>query len=333
MKKLEASYPLPLKIKGMGHYMPSRIVSSSELEEKCGLEPGWCERKQGVKERRWIEDETIISMAAEAAKEAITNSGITLSEIDLIINASQSNEQAIPENGALIQEVIGAGNSGIPCLSITAACLGFIVAMDLSSNLLMQGHYQNILIITSEITSFNLDFNNPNVSTLMGDGAAAAVVTKASENDSSAIHSVLMETYSEASNVSSAFKGKIQNTLFNKKMVKTGFGFDYDPQSLQTTAMKYNQKFLARLWPMSARNTIKLVIPNQASRFVLDMMKFVFPAEKIMGIIDRFGNCGSVGYPLALYCAIKQKRIQRGDWILMQGIGAGFSLVGTVFTY
>jgi 3-oxoacyl-[acyl-carrier-protein] synthase-3 len=317
----------------MGGYLPERIISSSELEKKYGLEPGWCERKQGVRDRRWVEDETVSFMAAEAAKEAVANAGMSLTDIDLIINASQSIEQAVPENGTLMQRALGLGNSGIPCMSVTSACLGFMVAMDLGSSLLMVERYRNILIITSEITSFNLDFDNPNVFTLMADGAAAAVLTRTPAGESSGIHAVLMETYSEASHVSSVCKQPVSNTLFNKNIPSEGLAFDYNPQSLQTTAMKYNQKFLARLWPMSNRDAIKLVIPNQASRFVLDMMKFVFPADRIMGVIDRFGNCGAAGYPLALYEAIRQKRIHRGDLVLMQGIGAGFSLEGMVFAY
>jgi 3-oxoacyl-[acyl-carrier-protein] synthase-3 len=333
MNKPKVKHPLPIKIAGIGGYFPERIVRSSELEKQYGLEAGWCGRKQGVREHRWVEDETISFMAAETAKKAVANAGMSLADIDLIINASQSFEQAVPENGALIQLALGLGNSGIPCMSVISACLGFMVAMDLSPGLLMVEHYRNILIITSEITSLNLDFNNPNLFTLMGDEVAAAVVTSPPAGENSGIYAVLMETYSEASHVSSVCRQPIPNTLFNKNVPSQGLGFDYNPQNLQTTAMKYNQKFLARLWPMSNKDAIKPVIPNQASRFVLDMMKFVFPADKIMGIIDLFGNTSTVGYPMALAEAIKIKRIERGDLVLMIGIGAGFPLMGMVFTY
>jgi len=97
--------------------------------------------------------------------------------------------------------------------------------------------------------------------------------------------------------------------------------------------MKYNRKFLAKLWPTAGKDSISLVIPNQSSRLALDMMKFIFPPGKILGIIDRFGNTGAVGYPLALYEAIKEKKIQRGDMVLMTGMGAGFSIFGMVLTY
>lgn len=322
-----------MKIAGVGRYLPKHIVSSRELEERCGLEPGWCERKQGVRERRWVEDETVSFMAAEAAKEAVANAGMSLADIDLIIGTSQASDQAIPAGSSLVQQELGLGDSGIPCMNITAACLGFIVAMDLSANLLMVGRYRNILILTSEITSFNMDFNNPNVCTLMGDGAAAAVVTRPLPGESSGIHAVHMETYSEAAQASSIYRGPVRNTLFNKNLPSSGMEFDYDPQGIQTAAMKYNQKFLAKLWPMSNKDIIKLIIPNQASRFSIDMMKFVFPADRIMGVIDRYANCGAVGYPLALYEAISRDRIQGGDMVLMQGGGAGFSLVGMVFVY
>lgn len=333
MSNMSARYPLPLKITGIGRYLPKQIVSSSELEKKCGLEPGWCERKQGVRERRWVKDESISFMAVEAAKEAIADAGIDLLEIDLIICASQTVQQALPETGALIQRQLGLGDSGIPCMSVTSACLGFITALDLCAALLAVGRYGNILVVTSEILSYNLDFNNANVCTLFGDGAAAAVVSHTPAGEPSGIHAALMETYSEAADVSSVFRGNVRNTLFNKDIPSGDTGFDYDPQNLQTTAMKYNQKFLSKLWPMSNKEVIKLVIPNQASRFVLDMMKFVFPPSKIMGVLDRFGNTSSVGYPMALYEAIREKRLERGDMVLMTGMGAGFSIIGMVFVY
>ena len=325
--------PLPLKIVGIGRYLPKRIVSSKELENRCGLPEGWCERKQGVRERRWVEDETVSFMAAEAAKEAIANAGTQSRDIDLIINTSQAFEQAFPEGGTLVQQQLQLGDSGIPCMSVTAACLGFIVALDLCASLLAGGHYRNILVVTSETPSISLDFSNPNVCTMMGDGAAAAVVTRTPPGETNGIHAALMETYSEAAKVSSISRNTARNTFFNKNIAPGNFGFDFDPQPMQKTAMKYNRKFLAKLWPSSNIDAIKLVIPNQASRFALDMMKFVFPPQKIIGIIDHLGNCGAVGYPMALYEAIKKNQIKRGDMVLMTGMGAGFSIIGIVLTY
>jgi 3-oxoacyl-[acyl-carrier-protein] synthase-3 len=325
--------PVPLKIAGMGKYLPPRVVPSRELEKRCQLPDGWCARKQGVAERRWADDESIAFMAARAAEDAATKAGMDLKDIDLIINASPSFDKAVPDQGAQIQRELGLGGSGIPCMSVTSACLGFIVALDLAAAFLGAGEYKQILITAAEITTYKKDFSNPNVSTLMGDAAAAAIVIPPGDKKNCGIHAMLMETYSAASDVSSVSRDLAPNTLFDRRLTAKDVGFDYNPEHLQTTAMKYNQKFLAKLWPMSNKERIQLVIPNQASRFVLDMMKFVFPAERIMGVIDRYGNTGAAGYPLALCTAVEEERVKRGDMIMMNGIGAGFSLCGIVLTY
>jgi 3-oxoacyl-[acyl-carrier-protein] synthase III len=329
----KVKYPLPIKILGMGRYLPKRIIKSSELEERCGLEKGWCERKQGVRERRWVENETFAFMGAEAAREAAADAEVELSDIDLIIIAAQSFEMAVPEDGASIQNLLGLGNSGIPCIRVTSACLGFLLAMNISMSLITVKHYRNILIVSPEINSTNLDFNNPNVCTLLGDAAAAAVIGPTPGGEASAIHTVLMETYSEASELSSLSGGKKHTTFFDYNIRPRDLVFNYEPQMMQTIGMKYNQTFLAKLWPMSNKDAIKLVIPNQASRLAIDYTKFLFRPDRVMGIIDVHGHCGAAGYPIALYEAIKQKRVSRGDMIMIEGMAAGLSLMGIVLTY
>ena len=109
---------LPLKIIGLGRYLPERIVPSAEVEALCGLPPGWIERRSGVRERHWATTETSSYMGAQAAREAVAQAGLALSDIDLILNASGTPEQAIPDGGPLIQRQLGLGGSGIPCLSV-----------------------------------------------------------------------------------------------------------------------------------------------------------------------------------------------------------------------
>src|SRR5690348_3640209 len=109
---------LPIKIIGLGRYLPKRVVPSSELEAMCGLSPGWVERRNGVRERRWVTDETSSYMSAQAAREALEEAELRADQLDLIINASGTGEQAIPDTGALIQRQLGLGNSGIPAMTV-----------------------------------------------------------------------------------------------------------------------------------------------------------------------------------------------------------------------
>jgi 3-oxoacyl-[acyl-carrier-protein] synthase III len=140
---------IPLKISGLGRYLPKRIVPSSELEAMCGVPAGWVERRNGVRERRWVTDETSSFMSAEAAREALEEAKLKPNQLDLIINASGTGEQAIPDTGVLIQRQLGLGNSGIPAMTVHTTCLSFVAGMDVASNFIHSGRYKNILICSA----------------------------------------------------------------------------------------------------------------------------------------------------------------------------------------
>ncbi len=189
--------PFPLKIIGLGRYLPERVVPSREVEALCGLPAGWIERRSGVRERRWATTETSSYMGAQAAREAVAEAGLALTDIDLILNASGTPEQAIPDGGPLIQRQLGLGGSGIAAMSVHATCLSFLAAIDLSSNLLATGRYKNILIVTAEIGSVGINFKEPESASLIGDAAAAVVVTRTPAGEASAVQAARFETYGD----------------------------------------------------------------------------------------------------------------------------------------
>ena len=188
---------IPIKIVGIGRYLPERIVKNPELETLCGLSAGWIEDRNGVCERRWVTTETNSYMGAQAALEALQDANIPLSEIDLILNASGTAEQAIPDTSALIQRQLGLGKSGMACMSLHTTCLSFVVALDTCASLIASGRYKNILVVTSDITSVGINPHEPESATLLGDGAAAVVVTRAPEGEKSMLHHALLRTYGD----------------------------------------------------------------------------------------------------------------------------------------
>src|SRR5688572_23706618 len=194
-------FPLPLKIVGVGRYLPERVVPSSEVETLCGLPAGWIERRSGVRERRWVSGETNASMGAAAAREAVAAAGLALTDIDLILNASGTPEQAIPDGGPLIQRQLGLGASGIASLSVHATCLSFLAALDMSANLLATGRYHNILIVSAEIGSVGINVREPESASLMGDAAAAVVVTRTLEGESACLLAARLETYGDGADL------------------------------------------------------------------------------------------------------------------------------------
>lgn len=127
-------------------------------------------------------------MSVEAACEALEGAKLKPRQLDLIINVSGTGEQAIPDTGALIQRQLGLGKSGIPAMMVYTTCLSFIVGMDVASNLINSGRYKNNLITSADVASFGINPQEPESATLVGEAAAAGVLTRPDHGDKSMIH-------------------------------------------------------------------------------------------------------------------------------------------------
>jgi 3-oxoacyl-[acyl-carrier-protein] synthase III len=325
-----------IKIAGMGRYLPERIVTNDELEARCGLPAGWIEKNNGVCERRWISDETSSYMGAQAAREALDKAGMSLTDIDLILNASGTPEQVIPDTGALIQKQLGLGDSGIPSMSVHATCLSFVAALDMSASLIASGRYRNILIVSSDVGSCALNFDEPESATLMGDAAAAAVITATPSGEASCIQSALMRTYSDGAYYTTIAGGGSRLHPHNPKTRPEDNLFHMDGPNVLRMAHKYSREYLEALRPglSEGLGTIDIVVPHQASKIGLLMLtRFGWPEPQIVRTIEWMGNCVAASIPATLYDALEGGRIQRGDEVLLVGTGAGLSLGGLILTY
>lgn len=327
---------LPLKIAGIGRYLPKRVVPSSELEQRLGLPDGWIFKKQGVRERRWVTDETASYMGAQAALAALDDAGMQLSDVDLIINASGSQEQAIPDGGPLIQRHLGLGSSGVACMSIHATCLSFVVALDTAASLLATGRYHRILVISSEISSVALNFSHVESSTLFGDGAAAVVLMRTPDGEPSALLAARLETYGEGAYFTQVAGGGTRRHPNRPDTRPEDNLFHMDGPSVFSLAVKHAAAFLERLRPglSTGLGDIKLAVPHQASKLALEAHRFYgFKRTQVVRTIDYLGNCIAASIPLTLHEAIKDNRLQRGDKFLLLGTGAGLSIGGAILVY
>ncbi|WP_434300385.1 3-oxoacyl-[acyl-carrier-protein] synthase III C-terminal domain-containing protein [Corallococcus exiguus] len=329
-------FPLPFKIAGLGRYVPADVVLSSDLEKKYDLPPGWCVEKQGIRERRWVKDETASFMGAEAAKEAVRDAGLKLEDIDLIINASGSPEQAVPDGGPLVQRELGLGRSGVPSITVNASCLSFFVALDVAANSLNMRRYKRILIVSSDISSVALDFRKPENFTLFGDAAAAAVVTLPEPGEKSCIHASQVRTYGYGAEFSMVPGGGSRRHPNGKNTTPEDNYLHMNGAELLKIGFEYLPRFNEGLWKQCPGITIKdcrYVIPHQPSRVVLDYLSLTYPDDKLVRIIDRYANCIGASMPMALYEAVKVGGLRRGERGVLTGTGSGVSFVGMVFTY
>jgi 3-oxoacyl-[acyl-carrier-protein] synthase-3 len=327
---------IPLKIIGLGRYLPSRIVQSAELELLCALPEGWVEHRNGVRQRRWVGTETASFMAAEAAREALDEARLEPGDLNLIINASGTAEQAIPDMGALLQRQLGLGNSGIPSMTVHNTCLSFLAAMDVASNYLSSGRYTNILIASSDISSCGINLKEPESATLVGDAAAAVVVTRSGENDRSSIHHANFRTYGDGAYLTTIMGGG--SALHPSKPGHNPDDdlFHMDGSAVLRMVRRIDEAFLEELYPGLSKSLldIDVVVPHQASRVGLHMLRrFGWPEAKVMQTLDWLGNCVAASIPATLYQAVKDGSLKRGEKLLLVGTGAGLSIGGLVMTY
>lgn len=330
------TYPQPVRIAGVGHYMPARVVTNAEIEREHGFEEGWIERKQGVLERRWIEDETASFMAAQAAREAVADAGLELEDLDFIMNASGTYEQPLPDGACLVQRELGLGESGIPCFSVHATCLSFLAGFDVASNLIASGRYDRILLVSSDISSNNLDFRHPESSTLFGDLAAAAVLTRAQEGEPSCVRAVRFATYGDGAEHTQVPAGGTRLNPIWTHIPKEQYYFHMNGPEVLKFAIRFVAGFLEKLQPglSTGLGDIKLVIPHQASKITLEAHSaFGIDQDRLVKVIDRTGNCVAASLPYALYTAVRENRMQRGDKVLLLGTGAGVTLGGIIINY
>lgn len=334
---------IPVKIEGMGRYMPKRVVTSEELEDRLKLPEGWIARRNGVLKRHWVEPqkESNAYMGARAAEEALQAAGLDLSDIDLILNASGTYQQPIPENSPLIQHELGPSAHGIACMSIGVTCLSFVVALDSAAQFLATGRYEKILIVSSEIASVGLNIEEAESFTLLGDGAAAVVLGRTPESESSAIQTAHLETFSEGAHLTEIKAGGSYHPPYNFEDSKDT-AFLFAMQGLQTLKLSktYAYDFLENLAQGLSKGLvtpfgdIDWVVPHQSSKVGLKMMEsFGWSANKFVGTLEKFGNCIAASIPLTLYDGVVTGRLERGDKLLLVGTSAGISMGGIILNY
>jgi 3-oxoacyl-[acyl-carrier-protein] synthase III len=327
-----------IKIMTTAKYLPKRAVTAEEMDIMLGVESGWVAKQTGVLTRYFVSDgETAHKMGAIVAREALDRAALKFSEIDLLVATCGTYGQPLPNNASLILAAMGEFKTGTPTFDLNCTCLSFVVAFDHLSYLLDSGRYKRILFVTAEVASVGLNFNQKESSALMGDGAVAVIVEKVSENDDCGIIASRLETYAEGAHLAEISGGGTTKFALDKKVDSEDFYFNMDGAKIYRLASKYMPEFCDRMFAESQTTfaDYKLVIPHQASMAGLKLMqaKLKLSDEQFYIYIQNHGNCIAASIPLGLHNAIEEKRIKRGDNVLLLGTAAGFSIGGVGFKY
>lgn len=326
-----------IKISGIGRYLPKQIISSYDIDKRLGKEKGWTESKYNIHQRHFASNEETTSyMSVKAAKEAINDANIDVSQLDCIISSGAVMQQAIPGTAPLIQKNLGLSSSGCAALDINSSCLGFLSALDIANLYIKAGRYKTILIVACDSASISLDWETPDICANFGDGAVAVVVQSSdNKNGIMATHHV---TYGEGYDYCQITAGGTHyHAACLDEDIREHLKFKMNgKKTYKLISRKMVKAFDELLGMAGIQNTdIDLFIPHQASSGGLQQMsqKLDVPESKMINIFSSYGNQVSASIPNALYEAVKQGRLERGDIAMLIGTAAGLSIIGIILEY
>jgi len=301
------------RIIGTGSYLPPKIVTNFDLEKTLDTTDEWITSRTGIKERRIVTNESTCDLALEACLNALSMAELEPQDIDLIILSTTTPDKIFPATATMLQNRLGAS---CPAFDIQAVCAGFVFALNTAQQYIENESATNILVVGSETMSKIVDWNDRSTSILFADGAGAVVLS--ADNNTGIRHSKL---YSDGNYLSSLH---VNNNRINE------FG---------TIEMEGNEVFKIAVNKLSdlAEETLKecnmtsenidWMIPHQANiRIISAVAKRInLPMEKIILTVEKHGNTSAASIPLALDIGIRDGRIKKGDTLLFEGIGGGFS--------
>ncbi|MEO6054432.1 MAG: beta-ketoacyl-ACP synthase III [Chthoniobacterales bacterium] len=320
-----------VSIIGTGSYVPERILTNAELEKMVDTSDDWITSRTGIKERRIAApNEHTSHLAAKAAERAMEQANVSIDEIDLIIVATVSPDTNFPSTACWVQKLLKAKNAA--CFDVSAACSGFLYAMEIAQQFISNHTYNTVLVIGADKLSALVNWEDRNTCVLFGDGAGAAilrsrggshgVITTYMGSDGNYGESLIMPGGGCALPVTSENIGQKLNTIrMNGREV-----FKLAVNSMLVAANKALSQSGLTI------DDIKCVIPHQANMRIIEALgeRLEIPLDKIYVNLDRFGNTSAAAVAIALDEANRNGRFEIGDYILMVVFGGGLTWASSV---
>jgi 3-oxoacyl-[acyl-carrier-protein] synthase-3 len=308
---------------GCGSYLPARILSNDELARSVDTTDEWIVQRTGIRERHIAAPGELTSdLAINAARAALANAHVDASSIDLIVLGTSTPDQTFPATAVSVQTALGITHGA--AFDLQAVCSGFVYALSVTDAMLRAGMYKRALVIGAETFSRILDWNDRTTCVLFGDGAGA-IVLEAQEQSGT-----------------NADRGILTTHLRSDGRHKAKLYVDGGPSSTQTVGhlrMEGREVFkhaVAMITDViedafkatgATANDIDWFVPHQANKRIIDgsAHKLGIAPEKVVITVDRHGNTSAASIPLALADAVADRRIKRGNLILLEAMGGGFT--------
>lgn len=308
------------RIIGTGSYLPERILTNKDLEDMVDTNDEWIVERTGIKSRHIVaEGETTGDMAFQASLKAIEMAGIQAEDIDMIILGSSSPDFFFPATACYVQNKLGIKVSK-GAFDMQAACSGFMYAITMADSLIKTGMAKTILVIGADTLSRIVDYTDRGTCILFGDGAGAAILQASDESGILGSQIYADGSYTSILNCETRIDaGKI---IGHPYLTMDGQAvFKFAVKALSGVAKELADKCGVTL------EEIDWVVPHQANMRIIESTarSISAPMDKVIVTVDKHGNTSAASIPLALDLAVRDGRIKRGDLVLLEGVGGGFT--------
>lgn len=316
------------RIIGTGGYLPDKVLTNADLEKMVDTSDEWITDRTGIKERHIAADgQTTCDLAEQAARQALDAAGIGKDEIDLIIVATTTPDRVFPSTACLLQQRLDI--HGCPAFDIQAVCTGFVYALGVADKFIRAGGVRNALVIGAETLSRIVDWTDRNTCVLFGDGAGAVVLQASSEPG-------ILSTHMHAD-------GSYESLLTTNGGVSEGVQGEDGPY----IEMRGNEVFkmavntLGRIVDETLeanhmdKGEVDWLVPHQANTRIIQATakKLKMTMDRVVMTVAEHGNTSAASVPLALNAAVRDGRIQRGDVLLLEAFGGGFTWGSALVRY
>jgi 3-oxoacyl-[acyl-carrier-protein] synthase-3 len=319
------------RIAGTGSYLPEKLLTNDDLAKQVDTSDEWIRSRTGIRERHIAaEGETTSDLGYHAAVRALEAAGIDASEIDMIVVGTTTPDLIFPSTACLIQARLGA--NGCAAMDVNAACSGFVYALSVADKFIRSGDVKTALVIGAETLSRIVDWTERTTCVLFGDGAGAVVLKADSETG-------ILSTHLHAD-------GAKKELLWNPVGVSVGFKHD-EPNGGARIHMKGNDVFKYAVKALDGvvdetleangldKQDLDWLIPHQANLRIIEATakRLEMSMDRVIVTVDRHGNTSAGSVPLALDAAVRSGRVQRGQLLLLEAFGGGFTWGSALLRY
>lgn len=312
------------RISGTGSCLPPRRLSNADMvtmlaERGVETSDDWIVERTGIRARHFVADGVYASdLAAEAARQALQSAGVQAADIDLIIVATSTPDMVFPSTAAIVQNKLGI--AGCPVFDVQAVCSGFVYALTVADAMIRTGSASKALVIGAEIFSRLLDFNDRTTCVLFGDGAGAVVLEA---SDTPGI--VATDLHADGKHVGIlCVPGHVSGgNVMGDPLLKM------DGQAVFKLAVGVLEESARAVLAKAGREAadIDWLIPHQANIRIMHSTarKLKLPLDKLVVTVDQHGNTSAASIPLALDHAVRNGQVKKGDTLMLEGVGGGFT--------